>query len=150
MRNIELVNAVQSSNGAILALENKSLTIAHAYKAIKLRNVLKKAWEKFLADEQGLLVEVGITDAQAFDARQKELGEKDKRNKEEVAELKDMNEKVARYAGLREALLADEVDLSEVKTMPYEEWFKLKADNPAIGVDLEDALMGIAWSEPTE
>lgn len=150
MTNNQLVSAVMNSNGAILALDNKSLSPAHAYKVIKLRNTLKKAWEKFLESEKGLLTEVGITDAAAFDARQKELGEKENKSKEEETELKEMNEKVARYAGLREALLEDQADFSEVKAMPYEEWFALKKDNPAISIEVEDALMNIAWTEPAE
>lgn len=150
MTNNELLNAVQNSNGAILALENKTLSLPHAYKVIKLRKTLKSAFDKFLADEQALLEEVGVSDASAFDARQKELQEKDKLTKEEKSELEEMNAKIQRYIGLRRELLAESIDLSEIKAMPYDEWFRLKAENPSITIDIEDALMGIAWSEPEE
>lgn len=150
MTNNELLNAVQNSNGAILALENKTLSLPHAYKVIKLRKTLKSAFDKFLADEQALLEEVGVSDANAFDARQKELQEKDKLSKEEKSELEEMNAKIQRYIGLRRELLAESIGLSEIKAMPYDEWFRLKAENPSITIDIEDALMGIAWSEPEE
>lgn len=153
MKNFILVNAVQNSNHALLAFETKSLTPASAYRAIKLRCALKDAWEKYLEAEKGCLAEAGIDDAPSFDVRQRELLAKKADNtitEEEKVELDGMHKKVARYNELRDVLLNDEVDLSGVKAMPFEEWFKLKAENPCITADIENALIGIAYSEPTE
>ncbi len=150
MKNVILVNAVQNSNHALLAFETKSLTPASAYRAIKLRCALKDAWEKYLEAEQGCLAEAGIEDVQSFEVHRHELKEKAGKTKEEEAELKAMNEKVARYNELRDLLLNDVVDFSGIKPISFEEWLKFKQENPCITADIEDALMGIAWSEPEE
>lgn len=158
MKNLEVITLV---DGGINNLTAHSLDVAHAYKLVKLKGELKKAYNKFREDYTALLGEVGIDDPNVFDSRLEELNKKGKRTKAEEEELVDLNKKLERLFGLRNALSNEDVVLEGVKTMPYEEWFKLQTENKDITITIGDkslclltlaepVLENILWVAPEE
>lgn len=156
MKNHEIIALV--NNGA-LAITNYDLEPSQAYKAYKFKKALKAAFDAIVSKEQDLPKEVGIEDAAAFDAQFKELHEKEELTNEEVEQLKELSEKYNKFIGLRQALLNDDANLEGVKTMPYEQWFTLKAENRekilpnGSKVEVfpdwaEEILEGVLWEAP--
>ena len=72
MKNIDIINL---ANGGILAITANDLDAAHAYKVIKFKKAVKKAFESIVESEKEILKEAGIEDAQAFDKERKEYFE---------------------------------------------------------------------------
>jgi len=155
-------------NYEILALMNSGLmqTTAYelgpesAYKLYKFKKLVQKAFEKLQEDERDLLKNAGIEDGASFDARRTELAKIENPTEEEKKELDEMGEKLKKYISLREALYTDDVDISGVKSLSYEDWFKLKKENRAVKINdketdvfsgaIESVLEGVLWTAPEE
>lgn len=114
-------------NEGMRDLTAHTLDAAHAYKVVKLKNVLRNVNEGINKADEALYKELGID--KAFIDRFDELLGKEKLNKKEEEELAKMKETDKRLGEMREAMLNEEADLSEAKVMPYEQWKKLQDEN---------------------
>lgn len=146
MKNIEILNL---ANAGVLAITANDLDAAHAYKVLKFKKAVKKAFESILEAEKDIIKEAGIEDAQAFDKERKELMES-KANPERLEEL---NKQFCRFMELRNNLYGEEVSL-DCKTLPFEQFHILQKENKGIQDKplniFEDALEGVLWEEPKE
>lgn len=113
------------------ALTASTINVADAYKVIKFRRSLKKAFDDIADKERDILKDLGI-----------EVGEGGKLSGDE--------EKIKRFSELQKALYEDQSEI-ESKTMPYETWHELQKENkPLQNPLIEDALEGILWEAPAE
>ena len=144
MKNIDIFNL---ANAGVLAISANDLDSAHAYKVMKFKRAIRKAFESLSDAEKDLLKEVGIEDGAAFD---KELARL-RKNNSEPEKRKEMEQKLSRYLSLREALFEEEVTL-DCKTIPFEQFHILQKENKDInGKPLnifDDILEGVLWAEP--
>lgn len=144
MKNIDILNL---ANAGVLAISANDLDAAHAYKVMKFKRAIRKAFESLSDAEKELLKEVGIEDGSAFD---KELARLRKDNSEQE-KRKELEQKLSRYLSLRDALFEEEVTL-DCKTIPFEQFHILQRENKDInGKPLnlfEDILEGVLWIEP--
>ncbi len=144
-----------------------TLDAAHAYKVVKFKSILKNVMNNIGEMEKSFSKELGIDDA--FINRINDLLSKDekdltKKEKEELAGLREIDNK---FGEMRKAMLQEEADLSEAKTMPYEEWKKLQDENKDQQLSYRDnlgqiinqrellmvfeaELEGILWKAPEE
>jgi len=121
-----------------------TLDVAHAYKVVKFRNVMKALVEKAQKQESDLFAEAGIESPETYNEQLKALEGNE-------TEWKALAEKGARFRALQNELMAEEVDTSDIKAMPYDEWYKLCQENKdIITAEVEDALLGVLWKEPEE
>lgn len=113
------------------ALTASTINVADAYKVIKFRRSLKKAFDEIADKERDILKDLGI-----------EVGEGGKLSGDE--------EKIKRFSELQKTLYEDQSEI-ESKTMPYETWHELQKENkPLQNPLIEDALEGILWEAPAE
>jgi len=143
-----------------------SVDCKHAYKVYNFIHEVVGANKVLDEKRVELLKTAGIENAKEFDARRKALSETLKRTKKEQEELEAMDAKIKRFFELFAELMNDESELN-VKTIPYEEFHKLAAENRAtpavriikgepktVNIDIftafRDDLKGILWSEPEE
>lgn len=113
------------------ALTASTINVADAYKVIKFRRSLKKAFDEIADKERDILKDLGI-----------EVGDGGKLSGDE--------EKIKRFSELQKALYEDQSEI-ESKTMPYETWHELQKENkPLQNPLIEDALEGILWEAPAE
>lgn len=144
MKNIDIFNL---ANAGVLAISANDLDSAHAYKVMKFKRAIRKAFESLAEAEKDLLKEAGIEDGAAFD---KELARLRKDNSE-PERLAEMEQELSRYLSLREALYDEEVTL-DCKTIPFEQFHILQKENKDInGKPLnifDDILEGVLWVEP--
>jgi len=123
-------------NSVILALvehglENTtdhSVDCGNAYKVYKFVHEIRKANEEILDERAGLVKAAGIDDPQKFDERRAELKAKPKLTEAERRELAEMDEKLDRFTKTFDELLDNETEL-DVKTIPFEQYHKLAAEN---------------------
>ena len=138
---------------------NHTLPVEHAYKVVKFKRELSAKLDAICGEEDAIRRDVGIKDPKEFDSRIEELRKKKSPTEEEAAELKDMEEKLARFKELRRVMLQGDVTL-DVKTMPYEAWHALQSENAKCDIDgqkvdifsgyAEDILEGVLWEAPKE
>ncbi len=144
MKNKDISNLVQTG---LLGISANDLDTANAYKVMKFKRSVKKAFESLAEAEKDLLKEAGIEDGAAFD---KELARLRKDNSE-PERLAEMEQELSRYLSLREALYDEEVTL-DCKTIPFEQFHILQKENKGInGKPLnifDDILEGVLWAEP--
>lgn len=144
MKNIDILNL---ANAGVLAISANDLDAAQAYKVMKFKRAIRKAFESLSDAEKELLKEVGIEDGSAFD---KELARLRKDDSEQE-KRKELEQKLSRYLSLRDALFEEEVTL-DCKTIPFEQFHILQRENKDInGKPLnlfEDILEGVLWIEP--
>lgn len=147
MKNIDIIGLV---NGGALAITANELGAEHAYKVLKFKKAVKKAFEAYLDAEKDILKESGIENPEAFDAERKKLAASGA-NPKRLAEL---NKAFARFSALRSNLYKDEAHLEEVKAMPYAAFHELQKENKNLaGKPLntfEDILEGVLWTAPEE
>ena len=140
-------NLLYLINGGILNITANDLDASQAYKVLKIKKAIKKAFAELGEAEQALLAEVGIDNPSEFDKRFAELTKRE-RTQEESLELTEMNVKRSRLLDMRKPLYDEEVDLGDIKTMPYEAWHTLQAENKASkvlnGIG-EELLENILW-----
>lgn len=115
-----------------LNLNATALDAAHAYKVIKFRRAVAKAFEELQEAEEGIIKDCGL-----------EIADK--------GELTGTDEAKAKFAKLQRELYEDEADLGGIKTIPYEQWHLLKQENKGLAnAFVEDSLEGILWNAPEE
>lgn len=115
-----------------LNLNTTALEAAHAYKVIKFRRAVAKAFEELQEAEKGIIKDCGL----------------------EIAadgKLEGPDEAKAKFAKLQKELYEDEADLGDIKAIPFEQWHALKSENKGLANALvEDALEGVLWNAPCE
>lgn len=146
MKNIDILNL---ANTGVLAITANDLDAAQAYKVLKFKKAVRKAFEAIIESERDILKEAGIEDGQAFDKERNELRENGS-NPERLAEL---DKQFSRFMDLRNNLYKEDVEL-DCKVMPYEQFHILQKENKEVqGKPLnvfEDVLEGVLWEEPKE
>ena len=119
------------SNGALDITAN-DLDASQAYKVIKFRRAIQKAFGALQEAERAIITECGL-----------EIGEKGILNGDDAGKEK--------FAKLRTELYADETEIGEVKSLPYADWHRLKGENKGLGnAYVEDNLEGVLWTAPVE
>lgn len=146
MKNIDILNL---ANTGVLAITANDLDAAQAYKVLKFKKAVRKAFEAIIESERDILKEAGIEDGQAFDKERNELRENGS-NPERLAEL---DKQFSRFMELRNNLYKEDVEL-DCKVMPYEQFHILQKENKEVqGKPLnvfEDVLEGVLWEAPNE
>lgn len=146
MKNIDIINL---ANTGVLAITANDLDAAQAYKVLKFKKAVRKAFEVIVESERDILKEAGIEDGQAFDKERKELME----SKSDLERLEELNKKFERFMELRNNLYQEEVEL-ECTVMPFEQFHILQKENKDVqGKPLnvfEDVLEGVLWEEKEE
>lgn len=146
MKNIDILNL---ANTGILSITANDLDSAQAYKVLKFKKAVRKAFEAIIESERDILKEAGIEDGQAFDKERNELRENGS-NPERLAEL---DKQFSRFMELRNNLYKEDVEL-DCKVMPYEQFHILQKENKEVqGKPLnvfEDVLEGVLWETPNE
>lgn len=144
MKNIDIFNL---ANAGVLAISANDLDAAHAYKVMKFKRAVRKAFESLVSSEKDALKEAGIEDGVAFD---KEIEELRKTNADK-AKLEAMEKQLARFFELRQNLINEDADLGEIKTIPYEQFHLLQKENKNLPNKplnaFEDVLEGVLWDE---
>lgn len=145
MKNFEIFNLV---NREVLAITANELDAAHAYKVVKFKRAIRKAFEAISEAEKDFLKEAGIEDAQAFDTEREELI-KTNADPQRLAEL---NAKFERFSELRNKLFNDDAVLGDIKALPFDEFHVLQKENKDMKFKplnvFEDILEGVLWVEP--
>lgn len=146
-------------NSGVQIITNHELEPAHAYKVVKFRKAVAKAFDALAKDEEAIRTDAGIPDAAAFDKELKELREAEYRTEVQQARLDEMEAAIKRFLDLRSELMDEELAL-DCKALPYEEWHKLQNENKnkeinGVKVDIlsgyvEDILEDILWIAPKE
>lgn len=117
------------NNGALNITAN-GLDAGQAYKVIKFRRAIQKAFEALLEAEKAIIADCGL-----------EIGEK--------GVLNGSDESKEKFGKLRTELYADEAEIGEVKSLPYADWHKLKGENKGLAnAYIEDNLEGVLWTAP--
>lgn len=155
-------------NNGMMDITAHTLDAAHAYKVVKFKNILRDINRGVEESEKSFHKELAIDDA--FINRINELikleseGTINKKDKEELAKLRDTDK---RFGEMRNAMLDEEANLSDVKIMPYEEWKKLQDENKdkklyyrnrkgeitdtrELLMVFENELEGVLWKAPEE
>lgn len=149
----------------VMDLTVHSLDSAHSYKVAKFKNIVRDIYRGIRDMEQQFFKDLNIDET--FVPRINELSGKDKLTKEEKKELDKLRETDNKYGEMQKAMLAEEVDLKDVKAMPYSEWKKLQDENKECKITYrnqfgqiviikellmvyEEKLENILWVAPTE
>ena len=147
---MKTIDILTLANAGILAITANDLDAAQAYKVLKFKKAVKKAFEAIIESEKDILKEAGIEDGQAFDKERNELRENGS-NSERLAEL---DKQFSRFMELRNNLYNEEAQLDDCKVMPYEQFHLLQQENKDLkGKPLnafEDLLEGVLWAAPEE
>ena len=115
-----------------LNITANNLSAADAYKVIKFRRAVAKAFEALGDAEKAIIKDCGL-----------EIVEK--------GELNGTDEAKAKFRKLQAELYNDEVDLGDIKTISFESWHELKKENKALAnAYVEDNLEGVLWNAPEE
>ena len=144
MKTIDILNL---ANAGILSITANDLDAAQAYKVLKFKKAVRKAFESIIESEKDILKEAGIENGQAFDKERKELRE----NGSNPERLTELDKQFSRFMELRNNLYKEDAEL-DCKAMPYEQFHILQKENKDVqGKPLnvfEDALEGVLWEEP--
>lgn len=135
MKNYEILALI--NNGA-LSITDHTIPTAHAIKVYRFKKSLNALYKKLVEDEGELI-------------KQNSLEIKDGRLDGKPEDLK-------RFAELQRELYNEDVAI-ECKTMPYDAWHQLKAENKAIEINgitkdvltpMEAMLEGVLWEDEGE
>lgn len=146
---MKTIDIITLANAGILAITANDLDAAHAYKVLKFKKAIKKAFESIMESEREILKETGIEDAVAFDKERKELtvSASDKKR------LEELNKQLSRVLELRDNLYKEEVEL-DCKTIPFEQFHALQQENKDLERKplntFEDLLEGVLWEAPND
>ena len=143
MKNYDIINLV---NCGVLVITANDIEASHAYKVLKFKKAVRKAYEAIIDSDKAFLEEVGITDPEAFDKERKEATD--------PARIAEMGKTARRLFELRKARDNEDAALEGVKTIPYEVFHALQKENKDIqGKPLnafEDILEGVLWEAQEE
>lgn len=146
---MKTIDIITLANAGILSITANDLDAAHAYKVLKFKKAVKKAFESIMESEREILKEAGIEDAVAFDKERKELIESGSNHKR----LEEMNKQLSRVLELRSNLYKEDVEL-DCKTIPFEQFHALQQENKDLERKplnaFEDLLEGVLWDAPEE
>ena len=107
MKNIDVVIMV---NAGILNITENNLPAKSAYKVVKFRSALNKAFEIVQNLEKDLLKDIGIDDPQQFDKEIEDLKSKT-RTEEESNKLSELLQKQEKYNKLHFEMFNDEAKI---------------------------------------
>lgn len=123
---------VSLANAGAIALTATSLPVEDAYKVVKFRRAIKKAFEE-IADKEKEFIEKDLKVS---------IGDNGKLNGTE--------EQIKRFVDFQKSLYMDESEL-DCKTISYESWHMLQTENKGLqNAFIEDSLEGIFWETPNE
>lgn len=147
MKNFEIFNLV---NSEVLAITANELDAAHAYKVVKFKRAIRKAFDAISEAEKDFLKEAGIEDAQAFDTERAELI----KTNSNADRLEELNKQFDRFNELRNTMINEEADLGDIKELPFDQFHLLQKENKDLRFKplntFEDILEGVLWSAPEE
>ena len=119
------------SNG-VLNITATALNASQAYKIIKFRREVRKAFDELSEKEKDFIKDLGL-----------EIGENGK--------LEGKEDDIKKFGEFQQALYEDEVELGDIKAMPYDAWHELQKENKALAIPfIEDGLENILWAAPEE
>lgn len=151
MKNQLIYNLVSAG---VLNTTCYDLPASQAYKALKFRNALSKAYEGIIESVKKINETVGIKEEQEFLSRNRELLKKENRTEEENIELEQSKETLKKRGDLVEELFKDDTPLEGIKTMPFEDFFALQKENKSVGQApfrvFETELEGVLWETPQD
>lgn len=155
MKNIDVYFMV---NSGTLNITNHELDPKSAYKIVKFRNALQKALDKIQELEKSMLKDCDIEDPQALNKEMDELRKNNNRTPEENKKLAELEEKTAKYNGLRTEMLEEDVNLDGVLTISYNDWHTLRKENrpkdekhpDPLNNYIESILENVLWTAPTD
>ena len=117
------------SNG-VLGITATTLNASQAYKIIKFRREVRNAFDEMSEKEKDYINALGL-----------EIGENGK--------LEGKEDDIKKFGEFQKALYEDEVELGDIKAMPYDAWHELQKENKALAIPfIEDGLEGIIWTAP--
>lgn len=123
---------VELALAGALNLNTTALDAAHAYKVIKFRRAVSKAFGELQEAEKGIIKDCGLEISAG-------------------GELEGEDEAKAKFAKLQEELYEDEADLGDIKAIPFGQWHALQQENKGLAnAFVEDSLEGILWNAPEE
>ena len=145
MKNFEIFNLV---NCEVLAITANELESAHAYKVVKFKRAIRKAFEAISEAEKDFLKEAGIEDAQAFDTERAELI----KTNSDPDRLTELNKQFDRFNELRQTMLNEESELDIPARLPFDQFHLLQKENKDLKFKplntFEDILEGVLWNAP--
>lgn len=152
MKNQLIFNLV---NAGVLNTTAYELPASQAYKALKFRSIISKAYEGIIERIKEINKTNGIEDEHSFIERHNELLKKTApRTEEEQAELDKSTKTLETRNKMIEEMLNDDTSLEGVRIMPFEDFFALQKENKDVGHSpfrqFESALEGVLWETPKE
>lgn len=126
MKNIDVLFMI---NSGMLDITNNDLGTKSAYKIVKFRSALSKAFMKIQELEKSILLDCGIKNAKDFDEEYKRLKAIEVKTQEENFKFEEMSAKYQKYNKTRAAMLDDDIVLENVTPIPYEDWHLLRKEN---------------------
>lgn len=154
MKNSEIIALVKEG---ILSMTSHGLPAQEAYKAVKLKMEIHRAFNALSEAEKNVLYECGIDDVEKHNARQRELSLKSRRTDAEQTELAELIEKTRRANNMTMTLRNEEAVL-DVKPLDFDTWRILQSENRAVKIEdrtvdilggiAELLLHGVFWMEP--
>ena len=119
------------SNG-VLNITAITLDASEAYKIVKFRREVKKAFDELSEKEREFIRDLGL-----------EIGENGK--------LEGKDEDIRKFGEFQKALYEDDAELGDIKAMPFDAWHDLQKENKVLAAAfIEDALENILWTAPEE
>lgn len=135
MKNIDIIRLQQ---GGLQQASAHDVSPAHAYKLSKLKREVQKAFDELVEREKDLMKDCDIED---YGKDRERLRDMKKRmsalSAEEKKEFDALHDRLEHYDKMHEELMNDDTPLSGVKTMPYEDWHRLQAENRAKSLVLQ-------------
>lgn len=147
MKNYDVINLVHAG---ILGITSNDLDSGQAYKVLKFKKAVNKAYEAIGEAEKAVLAEAGIKDGESFEKELIEL----RKTKENPDKLSKMEKKNQRFVELRKKVFEEDVTLEGTKTLSYEDFHTLQKENKSMENKplniFEELLEGILWVAPDE
>ena len=125
-----------------------TLGSAEAFRVFRLRKAIHAVWRKLFLVEMDMQRECGIEDSRRFDAELMKL-----RQAGDSEELTQMEGRLLRYLGMRNAMYEEPCELPAITPLGYDDWRKLQAENKeskALSGENEMLLEGVLWVAPQE
>lgn len=154
MKNSDIISLVRCG---ILSMTSHDLPSSEAYKTVRLKMEVQRAYKSLSEAEMNILSECGIHDVERHNARQKELSSKLQRTEAEQSELRNIIDMTRRANAMTASLRSEDVSLN-VTPLDYDTWRSLQCENRSVMVEGSsiDILGGIAeiilhdvfWSDP--
>lgn len=117
------------SNG-VLNITATTLSASEAYKIVKFRREVRKAFDEMSEKEMEFIKDLGL-----------EIGEKGK--------LDGKEDDIRKFGEFQKTLYDDDVELGDIKAMPFDAWHDLQKENKVLAVPfIEEALENILWTAP--